>query len=149
MSKLLPYCMVWVGCVGLACSGASPPAVGDIQVRDARAQLMSQMGAVYLTVTNTGAEDDRLLGASTPIAAAAELHESFEENGVMRMRARPDGFVVPAGGELELAPSGKHMMLVDPRPLDGVSTIPLTLTFEKAGAVEVEAAVLQMGQPSP
>jgi copper(I)-binding protein len=47
------------------------------------------VGAGYLTITNKGAADDRLVSVSTPAAGTAEVHEMKMENGVMSMRPRP------------------------------------------------------------
>jgi copper(I)-binding protein len=103
------------------------------------------MGAVYLTVVNPGPGSDRLLRVETAAARRAETHETLEENGVMRMVPRPEGFEVPAGGTLELKPGGKHIMLVEPQePARG--KIGLTLHFERAGAVQVEAELSAMGE---
>lgn len=133
---------------GAADSGAPPtrseaqaPAGGGLEIRDARAHFTGGTGAVYLTVVN-GAEADRLLAVETPVAARAEAHETVEEEGVMRMVAHPEGFAVPAGATLELAPGGKHIMLVEPGPVpEPGGTFPLTLHFESAGAVEVTVPV--------
>jgi copper(I)-binding protein len=96
------------------------------------------MGAVYLLIQNPGGEADRLLAVSTPAAAVAEIHESLEEDGMMRMVAHPDGFEVPAGSSVELAPGGKHIMLLK---ASAEGSMTLTLHFEKAGEVTVEAKV--------
>lgn len=144
----------WSLCLGLALLGAAngcgQPAAPGLEIREPRATLMPEMGAVYLTVVNPGAESDRLLRVETAAARAAETHESLEENGVMRMVAHPDGFEVPAGGTLELAPGGKHIMLLEPKaPQDAAGTIPLTLHFEHAGAIEVQAVRSAMGGMEP
>jgi len=119
--------------------------VSKLEVREARVSLMPGTGAVYLTVVNRGAGSDRLLRVETGAARAAETHESVEEGGVVRMVARPEGFEVPAGGKLELSPGGKHVMLIDPKePQPAAGTIPVTLHFEHAGAIEVQAAVAAM-----
>ena len=49
---------------------------------------------------------------------------------------------IPAGGEVELKPGSFHIMFMDltGTPSKGVK-FPGTLTFEKAGTVEVEFAV--------
>lgn len=122
------------------------PEVTELEVREPRASLMPGMGAVYLTVVNPGRASDRLLRVETGAARAAETHESVEEDGVVRMVARPDGFEVPAGGTLALEPGGKHIMLIEPRaPEPPAAAIRLTLHFERAGAIEVEAALAAMG----
>lgn len=46
----------------------------------------ARTGAVYLTLASKGATADRLVDASTPAAAEAQLHVESNDNGVMRMR---------------------------------------------------------------
>ncbi len=119
----------------LACGA---PAPDKLEVQLARASLMPQGGAVYFTVVNPGPAD-RLLRVETGAARAAETHESVVEKGVVRMVARPEGFEVPAKGELVLEPGGKHVMLISPQAADAAGMIALTLHFERAGAVQVQA----------
>ncbi|HXU33250.1 MAG TPA: SCO family protein [Thermoanaerobaculia bacterium] len=129
----------------LLAAPAPPPAPGKVaaarlEIRDARAQLFASNGTIYFDVVNPGASPDRLLRVETAAAKAAEAHETIDDGGVMRMKARPEGFEVPAGGTLSLSPGGKHLMLVDPQPpAAGAKSIPLTLHFERAGAIEVQA----------
>ncbi len=49
---------------------------------------------------------------------------------------------IPAGGEVRFEPMGYHVMLfgLKQQAKDG-ERFPLTLTFEKAGAIELEVAV--------
>jgi protein SCO1/2 len=115
-------------------------AAARLEIRDARVQLFPNNGAVYFDVVNPGASPDRLLRVETAVAKAAETHETIDDGGVMRMKARPEGFEVPAHGTLSLSPGGKHLMLVEPTPpAAGTKTISLTLHFERAGAIEVTA----------
>jgi copper(I)-binding protein len=98
-------------------------------------------GAVYVTITNGGATPDALVGAASEAAATVELHETIQEGGVMKMRPRPK-FDLPAGGRVEMKPGGAHIMLLglkhDLKPGD---TVKVTVTFEKAGRMTVEAPV--------
>ena len=105
--------------------------------------------AAYFVVHNQGGEADRLLGASTPVAGKAELHEHLHQGGVMKMQQVQD-VTIPAGGEVEFAPMGYHVMLFElkQQARDG-ERFPLTLTFEKAGAVEVEVAVQKQEPQDP
>lgn len=122
-----------------------PAAASRLEVREPRAVVTMDAGAVYFTVVNPGPESDRLLRVETAMAQAAEPHESVDENGVVRMVARPEGFEIPAGGTLELAPGGKHIMLAAPKVPAGVAgLLPLTLHFEHAGEIEVQAALSPM-----
>ena len=123
----------------LSIAACASPEAGKIEVQQARATLMPETGAVYFKVINPGPEADRLLRVETAAARAAETHESIEENGVVRMLARPEGFEVPAQGELVLEPGGRHVMLIAPQAAKAAGTIALTLHFERAGAIEVQA----------
>ncbi len=93
------------GCKKQAMQGpiaVEAPASAGLEIREPRINLTPDAGAVYLTVVNPGSQGDRLLRVETTAAQHAEVHESVEENGVVRMVARPEGFEVPAGGTLEL-----------------------------------------------
>ncbi len=93
----------------------------------------------FLTITNKGTEGDRLVSAATPIAKEAQIHEMAMEGDVMKMRQLKDGVDVPAGETVTLAPGGLHLMFMG---LNGAikegDVVPVTLTFEKAGSVDVE-----------
>ncbi len=98
-------------------------------------------GAVYVTVTNRGGSPDALVGAAADVAASVELHETVHEGGVMKMRPLPR-LEVPAGGRLEMKPGGYHIMLLGlKRDLHPGDTVAVTLTFEKAGSMTIEAPV--------
>jgi copper(I)-binding protein len=119
---------------------ASDPARG-LEVQEARAVLEPPTGSVYFKVVNPTAQSDRLLRIETAAAAETMIHESVEENGVMRMVEHPEGFEVPAGGTLDFQPAGRHVMLMDLKVPPETAAIPLTLHFQHAGAVTVQAAV--------
>ncbi|HEV2846142.1 MAG TPA: copper chaperone PCu(A)C [Thermoanaerobaculia bacterium] len=147
--RSLESTILWLGLALAAagCAGDAPATADRLEVRQPRATLLTpDMGVAYLTVVNPGPAGDRLLRVETGAARLAETHETVEENGVMRMLPRPEGFEVPAGGTLELQPGGKHIMLVEPRAPEGASRIGLTLHFERAGAIQVEAALSPVGE---
>ena len=82
-----------------------------------------------------------LVGASSPVAGRAELHEMKMEGDVMRMR-EVDSLRVDAGKPLQLKPGGYHMMLVDLKaPLAPNTSIPLTLTFRTAAGEQRNLAL--------
>lgn len=123
---------------------------GPIQVTGAftRAAPAGGIGGLFLTIVNTGAAD-RLTGVACPVAARADLHESINDNGVMKMRPVA-GLDIPAGATVKLAPGGYHVMLMGlKQKLTVGGHMPLTLTFEKAGKVEVEASVVKPGAGAP
>jgi copper(I)-binding protein len=106
----------------------------------------AKVAAGYATIRNTGAEPDRLIAASGAIAGRTEIHEmSVDGNGVMTMRP-VQGVEIPAGGMAELKPGGLHIMFMDlsAGAVEG-QRFKGSLTFEKAGTIEVEFAVEAMG----
>lgn len=91
--------------------------------------------AAYLSVENTGRAADRLTALSSPDAARVEMHAMDMSGGVMRMRPMTGGAPVPAGGRLDLQPTGgRHIMLIAPkRRLVNGDRVTAALTFERAG----------------
>ena len=92
----------------------------------------------FLTIENTGTEPDRLVSATSDIAGEAQIHEMAMQGDVMKMRQLADGLEIPAGETVVLAPSGFHIMFMGlKQALVEGETITVTLTFEKAGTVDV------------
>lgn len=106
-------------------------------------------GAVYVSITNTADEADRLTGAEGDIADRIELHDAgIDDDGVMQMREIEDGIALPAGQTVELAPQGRHIMLIGlDGPLVEGEAFPLTLSFEQAGAITVDISVTSIHGP--
>ncbi|WP_159589043.1 copper chaperone PCu(A)C [Chelativorans xinjiangense] len=105
-------------------------------------------GGGFVTLTNNGEEADRLVGAASPVAGRAELHKMEVTDGIMKMRPLPDGIALPAGETVELKPGAFHIMFRDlTGPIKEGEGVPLTLTFEKAGSIDVEMAVAPAGAP--
>lgn len=103
-------------------------------------------GGGFLTLTNEGVAADRLVAAVSPIAGRTELHTMTMDDGVMKMRPLPEGIELPAGATVELAPGGMHVMFMDlAGPIVEGDSVPVTLTFETAGSIEVEMAVSPPG----
>lgn len=101
-------------------------------------------GAAYLVVKG-GVSGDRLVSASAPVSERVELHTHIMDGGVAKMREVP-AIEVPANGVVELKPGGLHVMLMGLKaPLKEGGTFPLTLKFEKQGAVTVDVPVKALG----
>ncbi len=118
---------------------------GDLELTGmwARAMLPGQpAGGGFVTIRNTGTEDDRLLSVSTDAAGMAQVHEMAIVDGIMKMRHLADGLVIPAGETVELKPGGYHLMFMKvTEPFREGATVKVTLTFQKAGTVELELPV--------
>ena len=138
-----------VAALGAAAHGAN---VGDIAIGHSFATPSipgTTNGAAYLaSLENKGTVADRLVRASTPVAARVELHTmAVDAQGVMRMR-EIDGIALAPKAKVQMKPgAGVHMMLMGLKePLKEDTSFPMTLEFERAGKVEVKVVV---GQPKP
>lgn len=109
----------------------------------------AKTGAGYFVLTNTGSVDDKLVSASSPAAEKVEVHEMSIKDGIMNMR-RVDELTIPAGGKASLSPGGYHLMLMGLKaPFKEGQMIPVMLTFEKGGPVEIQLQVDKMGATGP
>lgn len=108
----------------------------------------AKVAAGYLTLKNEGPEADRLVAVASEISPNAEIHEmSVDANGVMTMRGLPEGIEIPAGATVELKPGSYHLMFMKiTQPVKEGEKFKGSLTFEKAGKVDVEFAVQAMGR---
>ena len=108
------------------------------------------VGGGFLTITNTGSEDDRLISATSPVAGEVQIHEMKMEGDVMKMAQLPDGLPIPAGQTVTLQPGGFHLMFMQlKQALVEGTKLPVTLTFEKAGTVEVELDIEGIAATAP
>ena len=126
--------------------------LGDISLSGhwTRAMLPGQKaGGGFVTIANTGSQDDRLVAVSTPGVKRAEIHEMSVVDDVMKMRPLADGLVLPAGETVELKPGGYHMMFMGvEQPFKEGGMVPVVLTFEKAGEIEIMLPVMAAGSKS-
>ena len=104
----------------------------------------AKMGAIYLRIVNSGA-DERLVSASVDasIAAALSIHEMKQDDrGMMRMLELKEGLPLPTGATVELVPGGKHLMLEGLKSaLQVGQEFQITLKFAHAGEKSVAVVV--------
>ncbi len=89
----------------------------ELTVTDAWARLAPPSASVmagYLTLANSGTDAVTVRGGSSADFQSVELHNMTHENGVMQMR-KLEAIEVASGGEVALAPGGKHLMLIGPK----------------------------------
>ncbi len=115
--------------------------IGNIELSGAftRATLPNApVAGGFVSISNTGSADDTLIAATSPFAGDVQLHEMKMEGDVMKMQELPAGIPVPAGQTVMLKPGGLHLMFMQlKQPLVEGTQVPVTLTFEKAGTVEL------------
>jgi copper(I)-binding protein len=146
MKSLIHALALFIGLCSVAQAQSSSNGSIEIVSPWARATAVSaSTGGAFLTIVNKGSTDDRLLSISTPAAGKAELHRTENDNGVAKMTPI-DALEVKAGHRIALAPGGYHIMLMGLKaPLKEGESFPLTLTFDKAGTIDVMVKVGKAG----
>lgn len=129
-----------VMCLGLALAacgnGSGAPEVSDARI----GEPSGPNAAMYFSASSD--EPDRLIGASTDVAASVQIHETvMNSDGTMGMSA-VEGLDVSSGSPLVLEPGGFHLMLIDVDRLDVGDTVDVTLQWRDAGDMVVEAEVV-------
>jgi periplasmic copper chaperone A len=104
-----------------------------------------QTAGGFFTVTNKGREADRLIAAESPAAAKVEIHGIRVAGSGITMKPMERGLGVPADTAITLKPRGYHLLMELKAPLAKGQRVPVTLTFEKAGAHQIELLVEAAG----
>jgi copper(I)-binding protein len=149
MRRLAFLLLVMGTCLGIAAQPrAQTTATSPIIVEQPWARATpggARTGAAYLTIVNHGPAEDRLVGASTPVAAKVQFHQETDDNGIMRMRELPTVEIGP-GATVTFKPGGMHIMLVGlKQQLKEGETFPLTLQFEKAAKIDLLIPIAKAG----
>jgi periplasmic copper chaperone A len=134
----------------LAIAPLTARAHDGVHVTAAYARVASpaaQTGAVFMTIDNHAAADDRLIAVASDVAEKVELHtHAMTAEGVMQMLQVTEGFPIPANASHVLDRGGDHVMLIGlTQPLAQGDIFSLTLTFERAGKVVVIVPVNNEG----
>ncbi|MGD9965914.1 MAG: copper chaperone PCu(A)C [Hyphomonadaceae bacterium] len=145
MKPALVLCFTLALC---ACGAGSPSpldtSAGQLSIQDSWAAPTPSGAAVsagYLTIDNTADADDRLLNATSPRAERIEIHEMTMDGAIMRMRS-VEALDIAANAETKLAPGSVHLMFYNVAPpFDEGEQIPVQLTFETAGRIDVVLTV--------
>jgi periplasmic copper chaperone A len=143
--KLSAACLALLATVLPALTGAAPASALSAQDAWVRATPGVDVAAAYLTLRNGGTEPVVVSGVSSPVAAAAMIHESTLVNGRSTMRAH-EPLQIGAGETVRFAPGGLHIMLhMLKRPLAAGDEVPLVLLIAGGGSLTVTARVRALG----
>lgn len=98
------------------------------------------VASVYMKIKNRGRQSDRLLAAVTTRAAAVELRGApLPGSGATQ---RVPWIEIKAGEDVELLPSGVALQMSGvKKAFPAYDTFTMTLTFERAGKIEIEVLV--------
>ena len=82
------------------------------------------------------------LHETTTSGESMDSMDSMDDESMASMKGMKEveQIDIPAGGSVQLKPGGYHVMLMElAKPIAAGDTVPVTLTFEKAGEVTVDA----------
>jgi copper(I)-binding protein len=150
----MPALIAYLGLsLALACSpGAAQSSKADLTIDRpwARAAIKGSTGALYLTISNSSGNDDRLVSVTSDVAKSAQVHETkVNPDGTMEMLAL-DVLPIPAHARVELKPGGLHVMLTDlQKTLQYRSKFSAVFRFERAGLLQIEVSVERPGAKQP
>jgi len=151
MNKLVLFAASIVLTVGIA--NAKDYKAGAIEIDSPWSRATPKgatIAAGYMTIKNTGTTPERLVSASSPIAGNITVHEMTMDKGVMKMRPVTGGLEIEPGATVELKPSSLHLMITNVKqPIEKGKPFAATLTFERAGAIDIEFSVEAAGAMSP
>ncbi len=133
-SVMLAVCaLALTGCASTTATPTPTAAAGDsVEISDGWVKAAdSGMSAAFGKLTNDSDHDVTVVSATSEASQMLQLHETVEDSdGQMMMQEKKGGFVIPAGGSLDLQPGGNHIMLMDlTAPLKAGDDATFTLTF--------------------
>lgn len=119
---------------------------GKLEIRGAFSRATDSnadptVAGAFMTITNTGSEADKLVGARSEIAETGGTHAHLRDGKVLYMV--PVGAIdLPAGHTVTLQPGAMHVMFHGlKKPLEQGGRYALTLQFAKAGEVTLPVEV--------
>jgi copper(I)-binding protein len=102
----------------------------------------------YFAIENRGQVSRNVIGAFTPIAESAELHEHFVHENMMRMKKLQNVTIEP-GQKVVFSPGNLHMMIFGlKQPLRSGQSVKLGLQMEDGERITFMATIGQPNQPS-
>ena len=117
--------------------------VGNININHPYVRFAVSTGpaAGYMTIINTGEENDKLIKIESPIATNSEFHMTNIYNSQATME-RVDFIELPAQKARSLKPGGYHIMFMNLNTeLKVGKNIDAKLFFEKNGEIEIDFEV--------
>jgi copper(I)-binding protein len=148
VSRMIAFlaCAAGLG-FGLASIAGNASAAGSSNIvishPYARATVPGQpSGGAYISIENKGKVADTLKSLSSTVAKSTELHTMAMDGNVMKMREVGDVDIKPSEKIAMHPGDGYHIMLIGlNKPLKVGDHFPMTLTFAKAGKIDVSVEV--------
>ena len=133
--------LVSVSAIVILMSSCAAPVSEGVEVHDfwARPAAQGGNGAVYFVIRSS--EADELVGVTSDVAEATEMHESKMSGDVMEMR-QLTSVPLGAGEEVIFEPGGLHVMLVNLKQgFKAGDEIEITLRFKNYQDISLSVPV--------
>lgn len=134
---------VAAGASASACTTRSAAPVPRVEVRQSWARIADSgaTSGAYMEIDNNDTVSITLVGVTSINAAAVEVHETMQQDGMVHMMPRIE-LPIPAGDVVTMAPGGLHVMLIDlRRALVVGDSVRLRLRFSDSTDVTVTVPV--------
>jgi copper(I)-binding protein len=121
---------------------------GNLQVKDGwiRPAGKGMNTAFYFKAINYSDKADTLLSVKSDVAKMVQMHETFNQNGMMGMR-QVKAIPIQAKSMLEFKPGGYHVMVMNlKKDLKKGDSAEFTLHFKYGGNITVKAPVKISGE---
>ena len=103
---------------------------------------VSRIAAAYLSLTNRNSSAVTLVNLSSDSAAHVMIHETLEENGMLKMQHLKQLEIGPQQ-TVKLSPGGKHVMLMGIKLKDNADSIQLNLEFKSGNKQQLTIPILK------
>lgn len=144
--KKIPLIFIFIALLLTACAANNSRTAGtgiEVSKPWARSAMMDGNGAAYMLLQNHSDEDDAIVGASSEVAEAVEIHLSqMKDDGTMEM-IQQESISLPADGEVEFKSGSYHVMLIGlKQELKTGSEFSLTLHFKNHEDINLTIPVM-------
>ena len=109
----------------------------------------AQTTGAFMIIKNSGSADRKLVNAESPAAKTVQLHNHFNENGMMKMR-QVESIDVKANAQAELKPGSYHVMMIDLKTeLKEGDSVPIILIFDDGTKIAITVPVRKLPMTVP
>lgn len=123
------------------------PAWAEVAVENAWVRMpppVADTAAGYLVLKNSGEQSVAVVSVECDAAAEPEFHSMQTHDGMVHMQ-KMERVEVPAGGSIEFAPGGDHLMMKGlTKELKAGEHVTLRIAFSNGESVTVQAQVIDM-----
>lgn len=152
MQKVLLQILKGFALAALLLPGAVAWAGGALQIREGYVREMppgQSTSAAFMTLVNGGDRPVAIVAATSDVAQTVEIHSHRHENDMMRME-QVKRLVIPAKGQVKLAPGGYHLMLINlKRSLRAGESVGVILLDEEGKAYRAKMPVVKVMGAAP